>query len=824
MFKLQWLVLPLVAALASFSFCTGDNVSYDSNAIIINGERRVIFSGSIHYPRSTDAMWPDLIQKAKDGGLDAIETYIFWDRHEPQRRKYDFSGHLNFIKFFQLVQDAGLYVVMRIGPYVCAEWNYGGFPLWLHNMPGIQLRTDNQVYKNEMQTFTTKIVNMCKQANLFASQGGPIILAQIENEYGNVMTPYGSAGKTYINWCAQMAESLNIGVPWIMCQQSDAPQPIINTCNGFYCDNFSPNNPKSPKMFTENWVGWFKKWGDKDPYRSAEDVAFSVARFFQSGGVFNNYYMYHGGTNFGRTSGGPFITTSYDYNAPLDEYGNLNQPKWGHLKQLHASIKMGEKVLTNGTRSDQKFGSFVTLTKFSNPTTGERFCFLSNTDVSNDATIDLQVDGKYFVPAWSVSILDGCNKEVFNTAKINSQTSMFVKVQNEKENAQLSWVWAPEPMRDTLQGKGTFKANLLLEQKGTTVDFSDYLWYMTNVDTNATSSLQNVSLQVNTKGHVLHAFVNRRYIGSQWGSNGQSFVFDKPIILKAGTNTITLLSATVGLKNYDAFYDTVPTGIDGGPVYLVGDGNITTDLSSNLWSYKVGLNGEMKQLYNPMFSQRTNWSTINQKSIGRRMTWYKTSFKTPSGIDPVALDLQGMGKGQAWVNGQSIGRFWPSFIAGNDSCSATCDYRGAYDPSKCVGNCGNPSQRWYHIPRSFLSGDNNTLVLFEEIGGNPQQVSVQTITIGTICGNANEGSTLELSCQGGHIISEIQFASYGNPEGKCGSFKQGSWDVTNTALLVEKTCIGMENCSIDVSAKSFGLGDATNMSARLAVQALCSKN
>ena len=522
----QWLVFSLVVTLACFYFCKGDNVSYDSNAIIINGERRVILSGSMHYPRSTEAMWPDLIQKAKDGGLDAIETYIFWDRHEPQRRKYDFTGRLDFIKFFQLVQDAGLYVVMRIGPYVCAEWNYGGFPLWLHNLPGIQFRTDNQVYKNEMQTFTTKIVNMCKQANLFASQGGPIILAQIENEYGNVMTPYGNAGKSYINWCAQMAESLNIGIPWIMCQQSDAPQPIINTCNGFYCDyDFSPNNPKSPKMFTENWVGWFKKWGDKDPYRSPEDVAFAVARFFQSGGVFNNYYMYHGGTNFGRTAGGPFITTSYDYNAPLDEYGNLNQPKWGHLKQLHASIKMGEKILTNSTRSDQKISSFVTLTKFSNPTSGERFCFLSNTDNKNDATIDLQADGKYFVPAWSVSILDGCNKEVFNTAKINSQTSMFVKVQNKKENAQFSWVWAPEPMRDTLQGKGTFKANLLLEQKGTTVDFSDYLWYMTNIDSNATSSLQNVTLQVNTKGHMLHAFVNRRYIGSQWRSNGQSFVF-----------------------------------------------------------------------------------------------------------------------------------------------------------------------------------------------------------------------------------------------------------------------------------------------------------
>ncbi|KAL0539696.1 hypothetical protein IC582_023912 [Cucumis melo] len=156
---------------------------------------------------------------------------------------------------------------------------------------------------------------------------------------------------------------------------------------------------------------------------------------------------------------------------------------------------------------------------------------------------------------------------------------------------------------------------------------------MTKVDTNKTSLLQNVTLQVNTKGHVLHAFVNKRYIGSQWGSNDQSFVFEKPIQLKSGTNIITLLSVKVGLKNYDAFYDMVPMGIDGGPIYLIGDRNVTTDLSSNLWYYKVGLNGEMKQIYNLMFSQRTNWIVLNKKSIGRRMTWYKTSFKTLAGID-----------------------------------------------------------------------------------------------------------------------------------------------------------------------------------------------
>ena len=103
-------------------------------------------------------------------------------------------------------------------------------------------------------------------------------------------------------------------------------------------------------------------------------------------------------------------------------------------------------------------------------------------------------------------------------------------------------------------------------------------------------------------------------------------------------------------------------------------------------------------------------------------------------------------------------------------------------------------------------------------------MSVQTITIGTICENANEGSTLELSCQGGHVISDIQFASYGNPEGKCGSFKKGSWDVTNIALVVEKACIGIESCSTDVSAKSFRLGDATNLSTRLTIQVLCAHN
>ncbi|KAJ7950525.1 Beta-galactosidase [Quillaja saponaria] len=771
--EIEFLFVLCLALLCSSCLAVG--VTYDSRALVINGERRIIFSGAIHYPRSTPEMWPDLIQKAKHGGLDAIETYIFWDRHEPFRRKYDFTGNLDFIKFFKLIQKEGLSVIVRIGPYVCAEWNYGGFPLWLHKMPGVELRTNNQIYKNEMQIFTTKIVNMCKQEKLFASQGGPIILAQIENEYGNIMSSFGDAGKAYIQWCAQMAVAQNIGVPWIMCQQADAPKPMINTCNGYYCHDFQPSNPNSPKIFTENWLGWFKKWGERDPHRSAEDTAYSVARFFQNGGILNNYYMYHGGTNFGRTSGGPYITTTYDYDAPLDEFGNLNQPKWGHLKQLHEAIKLGEKILTNSTRDDKELGNSVTLTTYKNNVTGERFCFLSNVDQSKDANIDLQQDGKYFVPAWSVTVLNDCNNEVYNTAKIKSQTSIMIKKKDERgASDQLSWKWLPEAIKDTLKGRGKFQANQLLEQKSVTSDSSDYLWYMTGVHINDTSAWSNAILDLNTTGHVLHAFINRKFIGSQWGLVGEGFRFEKNVTLKHGTNIITLLSATVGLPNYGAKYDLIPQGIAGGPVQLIGN-NITTDLSSNPWSYKVGLNGETKR----------------------------------------------MGKGQAWVNGKSIGRYWPSFLANKDGCSDTCDYRGPYKPEKCNTNCGNSSQRWYHVPRSFFNNDSNTLILFEEIGGNPENVSVQTVTTVTICGQATEGSTLELSCQGGRTISAIQFASFGDPQGNCGSFKKGSWEALNSFSAVEAVCIGKESCGLSVTKETFGLKNNGNINRRLAVQATC---
>nr|CAC44501.1 beta-galactosidase [Fragaria x ananassa] len=830
-FKL--VVLLVVGVLATASYCT--TVSYDHRALVIDGKRRVLVSGSIHYPRSTPEMWPDLIQKSKDGGLDVIETYVFWNLHEPVRGQYNFEGRNDLVGFVKAVAEAGLYVHLRIGPYVCAEWNYGGFPLWLHFIPGIKLRTDNEPYKAEMHRFTAKIVEMMKNEKLYASQGGPIILSQIENEYGNIDKAYGPAAKTYINWAANMAVSLDTGVPWVMCQQADAPSSVINTCNGFYCDQFSPNSNSTPKIWTENWSGWFLSFGGAVPQRPVEDLAFAVARFYQRGGTFQNYYMYHGGTNFGRSSGGPFIATSYDYDAPLDEYGLLRQPKWGHLKDVHKAIKLCEPAMVATDPTISSLGQNIEAAVYK--TGSVCSAFLANVDTKSDATVTFN-GNSYQLPAWSVSILPDCKNVVINTAKINTATMVpsftrqSISADVEPTEAVGSgWSWINEPVG--ISKGDAFTRVGLLEQINTTADKSDYLWYSTSIDVKGG---YKADLHVQSLGHALHAFVNGKLAGSGTGNSGNAKVsVEIPVEFASGKNTIDLLSLTVGLQNYGAFFDLVGAGITG-PVQLKGSANGTTiDLSSQQWTYQIGLKGEDEDLP----SGSSQW--ISQPTLPKNqpLTWYKTQFDAPGGSNPVALDFTGMGKGEAWVNGQSIGRYWPTNVAPKTGCT-DCNYRGAYSADKCRKNCGMPSQKLYHVPRSWMKSSGNTLVLFEEVGGDPTQLSFATRQVESLCSHVSEshpspvdmwssdskaGSKsrprLSLECPfPNQVISSIKFASYGRPSGTCGSFSHGSCRSSRALSIVQKACVGSKSCSIEVSTHTFG-DPCKGLAKSLAVEASC---
>ncbi|KAG5566744.1 hypothetical protein RHGRI_002326 [Rhododendron griersonianum] len=861
----QLLILSFLAVGVLQTATFGANVTHDHRALVIDGRRRVLISGSIHYPRSTPDMWADLIQKSKDGGLDVIETYVFWDLHEPVRNQYDFEGRNDLVKFIKLVGEAGLYAHLRIGPYVCAEWNYGGFPLWLHFIPGIKFRTDNEPFKVEMQRFTAKIVDLMKQEKLYASQGGPIILSQIENEYGNIDSAFGSAGKRYINWAASMATSLDTGVPWVMCQQADAPDPMIDTCNGFYCDQYTPASANRPKMWTENWTGCYLEplgflysavlcptdlWKTLlllwHVFSSAGEPSKIITWYFSVlDSDYNLRVHYHGGTNFGRSTGGPFIATSYDYDAPIDEYGFLRQPKWGHLKDVHKAIKLCEQAMVATDPTISSLGSNLEASVYK---TGSGLCaaFLANIDTQSDATVNFN-GNSYQLPPWSVSILPDCKNVVLNTAKINSATTIPKFVRQSSSNAidasggfLAGWSWFNEPVGISSSNAVTKPG--LLEQINTTADESDYLWYSlsTNVqvDEPFLKDGSQTVLHVESLGHALHAYVNGKLAGSGKGnSNNAKVSIDVPITLIPGKNKIDLLSLTVGLQNYGAFYDEKGAGITG-PVKLVGVNNgSTVDLSSQQWTYQTGLKGEELGLSNGGSSAWVSGATLPKE---QPLIWYKTTFDAPSGTNPVALDFTGMGKGEAFVNGQSIGRYWPTYIASSSGCTDSCNYKGSYSSNKCLKNCGKPSQQLYHVPRSWLQPSGNTLVLFEETGGDPTQLSFATREIGSLCSHISEshpqhvetwrssrkrgsrpGPALSLECPlTNQVISSIEFASFGTPSGSCGSFSHGSCNSTQALSIVQKACVGSKSCRMDVSIDMFG-DPCIGVTKSLAVEAAC---
>ncbi|XP_017985007.1 PREDICTED: beta-galactosidase 6 isoform X1 [Theobroma cacao] len=678
-----------------------DVVTYDGRSLIINGQRKILFSGSIHYPRSTPQMWPYLIAKAKEGGVDVIQTYVFWNLHEPQPGQYDCSGRYDLVKFMKEIQAQGLYACLRIGPYIESEWTYGGFPFWLHDVPGIVYRTDNEPFKYYMQNFTTKIVNLMKSEGLYASQGGPIILSQIENEYQNIEAAFHEKGAAYVRWAAKMAVDLGTGVPWVMCKQTDAPDPVINTCNGMRCgETFGgPNSPNKPSMWTENWTSFYQVYGGEPYIRSAQDIAFHVALFIAKKGSYINYYMYHGGTNFGRTASAYVITSYYDQ-APLDEYGLLRQPKWGHLKELHAVIKNCSTPLLEGVQTNFSIGQFQQAYVFEEGS-GGCVAFLVNNDSTNNATLQFRNNSFELLPK-SISILPDCQNIIFNTAKVKTQPNKRITTSSKMFDAVDSW----EEFRDVIPNflDTSLQANSLLEHMNTTKDGSDYLWYSLSFQPN--SSCTEPVLHIESQGHVVHSYINNKFVEAGHGShNIKGFTMDIPIDLIDGLNNVSILSVMVGLPDSGPFLESRFAGLT--KVEIQCSETELYDFTNYTWGYQVGLLGEKLQVYKEENLDEVEWSSEIDHSANQSLTWYKTVFDAPTGDDPIALNLSSMGKGEVWVNGQSIGRYWVSFLTSK----------------------GVPSQTLYHVPRAFLKPSGNLLIVLEELNGDPLHISLHTISV-----------------------------------------------------------------------------------------------
>ena len=329
----------------------------------LNGEPFQIISGAIHYFRIVPEYWKDRLEKLKAIGCNTVETYIPWNMHEPQKRHFHFDGMLDIEKFIQTAQDLGLYVILRPSPYICAEWEFGGLPAWLLAEDGMKLRVNYEPFLRHVYEYYDVLLK--KIAAYQINFGGPVILMQIENEYG-----YYANDKDYLQLLKNKMTESGVVVPLVT---SDGPfeanlkggrlTGVLPTGNfgsktEERFDELKKFTNGGPLMCTEFWVGWFDHWGNGGHMRGdLEQSVKDLDKMLELGHV--NIYMFEGGTNFGFMNGSNYYdeltpdVTSYDYDAVLTEDGQITEKynrykeviqKYREIPEVHFSTKITRKA------------------------------------------------------------------------------------------------------------------------------------------------------------------------------------------------------------------------------------------------------------------------------------------------------------------------------------------------------------------------------------------------------------------------------------------------------------------------------------------------
>ncbi|MFZ0661460.1 MAG: beta-galactosidase family protein [Acidobacteriaceae bacterium] len=313
----------------------GQTFTVRGNHFALNGKPFQVISGSMHYTRIPRAYWRARLKMAKAMGLNAITTYVFWNEHEPRPGVYDFSGNNDVAEFIREAQEEGLYVILRPGPYVCAEWEWGGLPSWLLKDHGIAVRSSDPRFMGPVRTWLKRLGK--ELAPLQIGNGGPIILTQVENEYGS----YGS-DHAYMEQIHQAL--VDAGFTKSQLFTADGPEQVPNGSLpelpvGINFGGDSANaaqdafttlkkfRPNGPFFNSEYWAGWFDHWGAKHAQTNVQEEAANLDWMLRQG-YSVSLYMFHGGTSFGWMNGAnsngknyePDVT-SYDYDAALDESG-----------------------------------------------------------------------------------------------------------------------------------------------------------------------------------------------------------------------------------------------------------------------------------------------------------------------------------------------------------------------------------------------------------------------------------------------------------------------------------------------------------------------
>ncbi|MDE3236875.1 MAG: beta-galactosidase [Bacteroidota bacterium] len=330
----------LLFAFSSFEQC--HSIQIKDGKFLLDNRPFIIHAGEMHYARIPEPYWKQRLQMLKAMGLNTVSTYVFWNYHHPSPGVWNFEkDNHNLRKFLDLAKEVGLYVILRPGPYVCAEWDFGGFPWWLPTVRGLEIRTYNQPFLDSCKIYFQKLADQVKGYHI--SEGGPIILTQVENEFGSYVAQRRDIPlqqhQQYIQAIKEMLVATGFRPPYYTADGRNLfagghIEGILPSANGE--DNIDSlkysvkkyHKGEGPYMIGEFYPGWLDHWAEPFVKTATDGIVKQTEKYLKDSVNFS-FYMIHGGTNFGYTSGANYTQvhpiqpdlTSYDYDAPVNEAG-----------------------------------------------------------------------------------------------------------------------------------------------------------------------------------------------------------------------------------------------------------------------------------------------------------------------------------------------------------------------------------------------------------------------------------------------------------------------------------------------------------------------
>jgi hypothetical protein len=670
-----------------------DTIRFDSQCLIINGKDTMIFSGAFHYFRCPKELWPERFQKIKDAGLNCVETYACWNYHEQEQPSGpdDFSKVKNLQDlddWLTMAEKYGLYVIIRPGPYICAEWEFGGFPLWLkserpaHPLRGkVWLRTDDPVYVAWSKHWLDAVCPIIAKHQITRKSPGQsgVILFQLENEYDS----WPVAKDVRINYLTDLASEATadgIDVPLFTCVTSEAREvPSGPLRNVFDCVNRYPlwdvkkavdgavddlrkTQPDAPLATTELQGGWFAHVGqqlsDQQDGLSPAQIQNLTLYSWQKGETLTNYYMMFGGTNFDDWAARGLIS-SYDYNAPIREDGGVNeryQRVWalGHMLREHASkLVRSTLVDIDATTSDQDVQ--IGERKAAD---GSRYIFVRTDNHTDARSGHAQVKEK----AGSAPEIDfDYQLEPFGSTVLYLPPGVTNAAQGE---------WLPKPA-PPIARPTTLPAAVTITKGQTMPDPVPQKWKPITLGRpfadvgNLGSHFVYYHVPV-TGGTTLDFKLQPadNIVVSAGGTLVPVLTDEKKNVTVTVPNQAKELVVLLENQGYFNFKERIESQIDGIHAISGASGPITFssgELKGSEWGRGIALSSPDEKLDDSKWTS-AEFSPAAAAATAHLLTWYRTRFELPAPTTdawvPWHLHIEANGDGFLYLNGHGLGRYW----------------------------------------------------------------------------------------------------------------------------------------------------------------------